>query len=97
MYLVSLPQPHDAASVLELSRSLEFEHEVRREVTLQVMRWFGQVDDTDEQWEMDVDRVVRQIGLGILRQHKVGFDRFFRPHSPFDRNFVFLVLTILAE
>jgi sister chromatid cohesion protein DCC1 len=40
MYLVSLSQPHNAASVLELSRSLEFEHEevqVRREVTLQVM------------------------------------------------------------
>ncbi len=50
MYLVSLSQPHNAASVLELSRSLEFEHEVRREVTLQVMRWFGQVDDADELW-----------------------------------------------
>ena len=33
MYLVSLSQPYHAASVLELSRSLEFKHEVRREVT----------------------------------------------------------------
>jgi len=72
MYLVSLSQPHNAASVLELSRSLEFEHEVRREVTLQVMRWFGQVDDADERWKMDVEKVVRQVGLGILRQYKVG-------------------------
>jgi sister chromatid cohesion protein DCC1 len=66
MYLVSLSQPHNAASVLELSRSLEFEHEVRREVTLQVMRWFGQVDDADgRRWEMDVEKVVRQVGLGF--------------------------------
>jgi sister chromatid cohesion protein DCC1 len=68
MYLVSLSQPHSAACVLDLSRSLEFEHEVRREVTLQVMRWFGQVDDTDERWKMSIEKVVRQVGLGILRQ-----------------------------
>ena len=71
MHIVSLSQPHDAASVLELSRSLEYEHEVRREVTLQVMRWFGEVDNADELWKMDVEKVVRQVGLGILRQHKV--------------------------
>ncbi|KAI0270369.1 hypothetical protein BGY98DRAFT_937437 [Russula aff. rugulosa BPL654] len=67
MYLVSLSQPHNAASVIELSRSLEFEHEVRREVTLEVMRWFGQADDADERWEMDVEKVVGLVGL---RQHK---------------------------
>ena len=72
MHIVSLSQPHEAASVLELSRSLEYEHEVRREVTLQVMRWFGEVDNADELWKMDVEKVVRQVGLGILRQHKVG-------------------------
>jgi sister chromatid cohesion protein DCC1 len=82
MYLVSLPQPHNAASVLELSRSLEFDHEVRREVTLQVMRWFGQVDGADERWTMDIEKVVRQVGLGILRQHKVGFgERLYLPPS----------------
>ena len=77
-------QPHNAASVLELSRSLEFEHEVRHEVTLQVMRWFG-VGDADERWKMDVVKVVRRISLGILRQYKVGFERFVFP--PFDPNF----------
>jgi sister chromatid cohesion protein DCC1 len=47
-------------------------------VTLQVMRWFGQVDDADERWKMDVEKVVRQVGLGILRQYKVRFgERFF--------------------
>ncbi len=75
MHLVSLSQPHDAASVLELSRSLEFEHEVRRDVTLQVMRWFGEVDDADERWKVDTEKVVRQIGLGILHQHKVRIRR----------------------
>ncbi|KAI9509500.1 sister chromatid cohesion protein Dcc1 [Russula earlei] len=70
MHLVSLSQPTDAASVLELTRSLEYEHEVRREVTLQVMRWFGEVDAADELWKMDVGEVVRQVGLGILRRHK---------------------------
>ena len=71
MHLVSFSQPHDAASILELSRSLEYEHEIRREVTLQVMRWFGEVSDADELWKVDVEKVVRQVGLGILRQHKV--------------------------
>ena len=80
MYLISLSQPHNAASVLELARrSLEFEHEVRREVTLhcQVKRWFGQVDDADERWKMVVEKVVRQVGLGILRQYKVSFGECF--------------------
>jgi hypothetical protein len=36
-----------------------------------VMRWFGQVDDADERWKMDAEKVVRQVGLGILRQYKI--------------------------
>src|ERR1700733_9341050 len=56
MYPGSLSQLHNAASVLELSRSLEFENEVRREMTLQVMRWFGQVDDAGERWKMMLKR-----------------------------------------
>ena len=79
MCLISLSEPHNAASVIELSRLLEFEHEVRREVTLQVKRWFGQVGDSDapdERWKTDFEKVVRQVGLGILHQYyKVGFDR----------------------
>ena len=81
MHLVSLSLPHDAASVLDLSRSLEYEHEVRREVILQVMRWFGEVDAADALWKMDVEKVVRQVGLGILRQHKVRVGgAFTTPH-----------------
>ena len=55
-------------------------------MTLQAMRWFGQVDDADDQWKMDVEKVVRQVGLGVQRQCKVRFEPFFfflvfRPHS----------------
>jgi sister chromatid cohesion protein DCC1 len=72
MHIVSLSQVHDAASVSVLSQTLEREHEVKREVTLQVMRWFGEVDAENESWNVDVEKVVRQVGLGVLRQHKVG-------------------------
>jgi sister chromatid cohesion protein DCC1 len=92
MYVVSLSQPHNAVSVLELSQSLEFEHEVRREVTLQVIRLFGKIDDADERWKMDVEKVVRQVVLGILRQYKVRFERFFFP-ALIPR----LVLTVLVQ
>ena len=66
-------QPQNA--VLKLSRSLEFEHEVRREdgiaggafrATIR-MKW----------WKMDVEKMVRQVGWGILRQYKVGFSQRF--------------------
>ena len=92
MYLVSLSQPHDAASVLELSRrSLEFEHEVRREVTLQVMRWFGHVDDADERWKTNVEKVVRQSRPGYFASVQGQFPRtfFFLPSILVDPYFCF--------
>ena len=64
MYIISLSQHHNVASILELSQSPAFEHEVRRKVTLQMMRWLGQVGDADERRKMDVEKVVRQSGLG---------------------------------
>ncbi|KAI9461279.1 sister chromatid cohesion protein Dcc1 [Lactarius psammicola] len=64
MHLVSQSQPHDAASVQELSQSLEYEHEVKREVTLQ------RLTPENTSWSVDVEKVVRQVGLGVLRQHK---------------------------
>jgi hypothetical protein len=67
--------------MIELSPSLEFEHEVRREVTvaLQIMRWFGQADDADERWKMDVEKVVRQ--LGFASERLVSASVFFSPPS----------------
>jgi sister chromatid cohesion protein DCC1 len=82
MHLVSLSRPHNVAFVIELSQSLEFEHEVRREVTFQVMRWFVQVDDADERWTMDVEKVVRQVSLGISASVQGWFRAlFFFPPS----------------
>lgn len=57
------------------------------------MRWFGHVDDAGGRWKIDVENVVRQVGLGILRQCKVGFRFYFifsaSSHSPIPR----LILT----
>ena len=90
-YLVSFSQPQNAASILVLSRSHEFEHEVRREVTFQVKHWFGQVDDVDERWEMVVEKVVRQVGLFRIsaRLASASVFPFPRPHSSFNPNFCF--------
>jgi hypothetical protein len=105
MHLVSLSQPHNVASALELPRSPEFEHDVRREVTLQVMCWFGQVDDADERWKMDVEKVERQVGLGILRASVQGWVSanggfFFRHHPQTIPRLIltlFLLLTVIAK
>jgi hypothetical protein len=88
--MISLSQPHNAASVLELSRSLEFEHEVRHEVTLQVMRWFGQIDDGDERWEMD-GWCIKSAWVFCVNTRLVSASVFFPTSnlSLFDPNFVF--------
>ena len=70
-YLVSLSLSHDAAPVEDLVSALVEAHDVPREVSSQVMGWFGQVDEGT--WKMDVKAVVAEIGLGILRHHKVLF------------------------
>ena len=44
---------------------------------MQVMRWFGEVDAADTSWKMDVEKVVRQVGLGILRRHKVRMSAYY--------------------
>jgi len=45
------------------------EHEIPREVSGQVISWFGFVKEG--LWEMDVNAVIAEIGLGILRHYKV--------------------------
>ncbi|KAI0644549.1 sister chromatid cohesion protein Dcc1 [Trametes meyenii] len=71
--LVSLSLPHTAAPVSPLLAALEDDHDIRREVARQVMAWFGRIahdGDGPEKWEMDVDTVVKEVGLGILRTYK---------------------------
>lgn len=54
--------------------ALEEDHEIHRNVTKQVMQWFGQVESG--YWKMDVDATVREVGIGILRSYRV-CHRFF--------------------
>jgi sister chromatid cohesion protein DCC1 len=55
--------------VRDLTVPLVEEHEVPKQVVTQVLSWFGDVHA--EIWSMDVDAVLKEIGLGILREHKV--------------------------
>lgn len=67
--LVSLSLPYDGASVEELSSTLADEHEIAKGVSTQVMSWFGNI--REGKWSMDINAVSREIGLNILRHHKV--------------------------
>ncbi|KAF8974485.1 sister chromatid cohesion protein Dcc1 [Flammula alnicola] len=60
--LVSLSMKHTSVSVEELSSALADEHEVARGVSTQIMSWFA---------------VVKEVGLGILRNHR---------HEPIERD-----------
>lgn len=66
--LVSLSLPHDAAPVDELSSILANDHEVSQTVTKQIIAWFGEVED--DKWKIDVQAVVREMGLNLLREHR---------------------------
>ncbi|CAL1707413.1 unnamed protein product [Somion occarium] len=67
-HLVSTSIPHQAAPLVALSSALETDHEIRRDVSEQVMAWFGQIDDGI--WKLDVNATVKEVGLGILRAYK---------------------------
>jgi len=71
--LVSLQQKHDSASVGVLTETLQDDHDIRPEVTKQVMGWFGDVDE--HHWRMAVPSVLKQVGMGILRAYR---------HDPID-------------
>ena len=76
--LVSLSLSHTTAPISTLISALEDEHDIRRDVSRQVMSWFGRLDDAAGTWEMDVDAVIREVGLGILRAYRVRVSRIFR-------------------
>ncbi|KAH7913138.1 sister chromatid cohesion protein Dcc1 [Hygrophoropsis aurantiaca] len=67
-YLISLGLSHQSAPVEELASTLADEHEIPRIVTTQILSWFGVVNEN--LWSMDVNAVITEIGLGILRHHK---------------------------
>jgi len=67
--LVSLSMKHTSAPVEGLLSALADDHEVSRAVSEQVMKWFGEIKDG--KWAMDVPSIVKEVGLGILRNHRV--------------------------
>ncbi|KAF9648550.1 hypothetical protein BDM02DRAFT_3155665 [Thelephora ganbajun] len=71
--LVSLQQKHDSASVKLLADTLQDDHDIRPQVTKQVMGWFGDVDE--RQWKMEIPSVLKQVGIGILKSYR---------HDPID-------------
>ncbi|KAF8897615.1 sister chromatid cohesion protein Dcc1 [Infundibulicybe gibba] len=66
--LVSLALPVDKAPIEELASALADEHEVARSVSVQVMQWFGTVKEG--KWAVNIQALVKEIGVGILREHK---------------------------
>jgi sister chromatid cohesion protein DCC1 len=68
-YLISLSLSYQAAAVEELVSVLADEHEIPRAVSNQVISWFGDVKEG--LWKMDADAVIRELGVGILRHHRV--------------------------
>jgi len=66
--LVSLSMNHASASVEDLCSALADNYEVSRVVSTQIMSWFGEM--ADGKWRMDVDSIVKEAGLGILRNHR---------------------------
>jgi len=62
---------HTSASVEDLCSALADNHEVSRVVSTQIMSWFGEI--RDGKWKMDVDLIVKEMGLGILRNHRVSW------------------------
>ena len=49
-----------------ISDDLRIMHDVVPEVTLQVLGWYGEVDDLGA-WCCDRDAIVKEIGIGLLR------------------------------
>lgn len=66
--LVSDSLSHTAASVERLTSALAGEHGVSRVVSSQVFAWFGEIQGGGK-WKMDVEEVIKELGIGILRLH----------------------------
>jgi sister chromatid cohesion protein DCC1 len=78
-YLISLSLSHEAAPVEELVSALADDHEIPREVSNQIISWFGVVKKGV--WKMDVNALVAEIGLGIIGHYKVVSSSLHLPHS----------------
>ncbi|KAF9495387.1 hypothetical protein BDN71DRAFT_1447540 [Pleurotus eryngii] len=70
--MVSLSLTLSRAPVHEIASTLADEDEIPLSVTHQIMAWFGEVNLSEDRWAADVKLIVREIGLGLLREHGLG-------------------------
>lgn len=61
---------------------LESEYGVQRDVSRGVMRLCGDIEDEEGVWTANLERIVREIGKGLLAQENVSF-RFDHRGSSF--------------
>ena len=80
--LVSLMLDPANASADDLLDALEGDHEIPRDVAFQVMSWFGEIIKDPlrsayhgANWKIDIECLVKEMGLGLLRQHRVRTQR----------------------
>lgn len=66
-------------SVPDLALTLDEENEIPREITRQVMNWFGTIHDA--RWNPNVPLMVRQVGLGILSSYRARPKDFQKLHA----------------
>ncbi|KAJ7590906.1 sister chromatid cohesion protein Dcc1 [Mycena floridula] len=66
--LVSQSQSFDSVVVEQLTSALADDHEIPRAVSTQIMSWFGEL--SQGRWKTNLPSIMKEIGLGILRQHK---------------------------
>lgn len=71
--LVSLSASPSSAPATDIAETLQADHDVRPEITYQVMSWFGIVttEGSTKTWCMEEAKIVRQLGIGLLSGHRV--------------------------
>ncbi|KZT40801.1 hypothetical protein SISSUDRAFT_982864, partial [Sistotremastrum suecicum HHB10207 ss-3] len=65
---ISSQQTQGKVKIPDITEPLEFQHHIPREVTTQVLEWFGIT--TNGEWEMDKLEVVKAVGYGTLMKYK---------------------------
>jgi hypothetical protein len=61
------PSKDASVSMAPLLQALSL-HDVSNHVTVQILRWFGEILETTGQWIINVPAVVKQVGIGVLRK-----------------------------
>lgn len=69
-------QSPNCVSLFLLYDGLSSGHEIPHGVITQIVEWFGKVDKKKGVWKVDVDAVVKHIGLGVLSEYKVNVSIF---------------------